>query len=132
MKALKRIKKYLSPSTARNLDVQDQNSAAFLLMLDDLHVGTLSYDKGDWLFQYSEDFRETQGIKTLADFPDANKNYKSEVLWPFFISRIPSLSRKRFKKVVEQQGIAENDLLGLLAHFGRRTITNPFELMAVD
>lgn len=129
---IKNIKKFLNPSYNRNLKVKDGKEKELQLMLDDLEVGRLLYKNGKWLFKYSEEFKETQGIKTLADFPDINKTYENEELWPFFSSRIPSISRPRVKKVLEKEGIKDNDLLTLLIRFGKHTITNPFELQTVE
>lgn len=110
----------------------ENKETTFYLKFDDLQIGVLSFSNNMWEFRYSDEFKELKGIKTLADFPDENKIYRSEELWPFFSSRIPSLARSRVKKTVEQEGIEPNDLLGLLTRFGKRTITNPFELHSVE
>lgn len=132
IRKLKKLKKYLNPGTHRNLKMEESKEATFRLMLDEIEVGRLMYANGKWVFNYSEEFKETQGIKTLAGFPDINKTYVSEELWPFFSSRIPSLSRNTVKNVIEKEGIKENDLLALLTRFGKSTITNPFKLLSVD
>jgi len=129
---LKHLKKYLIPSTHRKMKVQGDREASFRLMLDNLEIGTLDYNAGKWLYQYSDEFKSSAKIRPLAGFPELNKIYISEELWPFFTSRIPSLSRERVRKVIDEEGIKENDLLALLDRFGRRTITNPFELLSVD
>ncbi|WKK75898.2 hypothetical protein QYS49_31560 [Marivirga salinae] len=64
----------------------------------------------------------------LANFPTLDKIYKSEELWPFFSSRIPSLALKNIQDKIKKKGVNENDYLELLSFFGKRTITNPFEL----
>ncbi len=128
---LKNIKKLLNPAFNRNLKVKNGKEAEFQLMLDKLEVGRLSYTEGKWIFKYSEEFKETSGIKTVADFPDIKKTYVNQELWPFFSSRIPSIARPGVKKVLEREGIEDNDLLNLLIRFGKHTITNPFELQAI-
>lgn len=129
---IRKLKNYLTPSSHRKLKVTKNKEASFKLMLDELEIGRLSYKEDKWIFEYSEAFKETTGIKALAGFPDISKQYVSEELWPFFSSRIPSLARTKVKKAVEAEGIEENDLLALLNRFGRKTITNPFELLSVD
>jgi len=129
---IKRLKKYLTPGSHRRLKMKESEEATFRLMLGEIEVGRLGFKGGKWVYSYSEDFKETKGIKTLAGFPNIETTYISEELWPFFLSRIPSLSRERVKKLIEEEGIEENDLLALLSRFGKRTITNPFELLAVD
>jgi len=129
---LKKLKKYLTQSSHRKLEVKENKEASFKLMLEDLEIGRLTYKDGKWMFQYSEDYKESTGIKPLAGFPDISKQYKSDELWPFFSSRIPSLARNKVKNKIQEEGIQENDILALLNRFGRRTITNPFELLSVD
>jgi len=129
---INKLSKYLIPSNTRSLKVEEHKTASFNLTLDNLLVGTLKYENKKWIFEYSESFREAKGIKPLTNFPDIQKKYISEELWPFFSARIPSLSRSRVKKAAEKQGIDENDLISLLDRFGRKTITNPFELTAVQ
>lgn len=129
---IKNIFKYLNQSSHQKLKVKEGKEAEFRLMLDNLEVGRLSFKDGKWMFKYSDEFKESRGITTISAFPDINKIYKSEILWPFFTSRIPSLSRKKVKETIDEEGIHENDLLALLNRFGKRTITNPFELLTVD
>ena len=131
-KVISKISKYLNPSGIRSLKVEHHKSAVFNLLLGDLLVGYLKYEDDRWIFKYSEEFKESTGIRPLTNFPDISKTYVSDELWPFFSARIPSLSRSRVKKAVEKQGIDEDDLIGLLSRFGRRTITNPFELVSVE
>jgi HipA-like protein len=126
-----KLRKYLTPSTHRKLKVEVKE-ALFRLVLDELEIGRLQFVNEKWHFKYSDEFLETQGIKPLAGFPDINKEYVSDELWPFFSSRIPSLSRERVKNVIKNEGIEENDILALLNRFGKRTITNPFELLSLD
>lgn len=132
MAKIEKLKKFLTLSSHRKLVVTDSKEASFRLMLDNLEIGRLSYKDGKWMYKYSDDFKDSKGIKTLAGFPDVEKVYQSEELWPFFSSRIPSLSREKVKSDIKKEGINENDLLALLTRFGKSTITNPFELLSVD
>lgn len=129
--AVKRIKEFLNPSGSEDFKVVNQ-TAHFQLNLENQPVAYLNFENDHWSFKYSENFKETSGIKPLANFPDINKEYKSETLWPFFVARIPSLSRKRVKQAAEEKGIKDNDMISLLTQFGRKTITNPFELISME
>lgn len=129
---INKISRYLNPSGNRDLKVEEHKTAAFNLTLDGLVVGYLKFEQSHWIFEYSDAFKEAKGIRPLTNFPDINKTYINEELWPFFSSRIPSLSRSSVKKAAEKQGIEENDLIGLLSRFGKRTITNPFELTYME
>lgn len=133
MKAvINKISRYLNPSGVRALKVEAHKSATFKLTLDGLVVGYLKLEGSRWIFEYSDEFKEAKGIQPLTNFPDINKTYVSEELWPFFSARIPSMSRSRVKNAARKQGIDENDLIGLLNRFGRKTITNPFELTFIE
>ncbi|MEX2336529.1 MAG: HipA N-terminal domain-containing protein [Fulvivirga sp.] len=129
---INKIKKYLNPSSHRNLKVEKSKEAIFRLVLDRLEVGRLFFKDGKWMFKYSDEFKEANGIKPLSAFPNIDKTYIDDELWPFFASRIPSLSREKVRETIAEEGIQENDLLALLNRFGRRTITNPFELLSVE
>ncbi len=125
---INKLLKRLLPSGHDKLSINADENAVFSLVLGNIEIGKLSFAKGFWNFSYSSDFKSQSNIETLADFPDVNKDYRSEVLWPFFSSRIPSVSRKRVKKLIDKENIKETDLLNLLRRFGQRTIANPFIL----
>ena len=101
--------------------------ATFNLTLDNNLVGILSFKEGCWIFKYANEYKETD-FTSLLNFPDLNKIYNSEELWPFFSSRIPSLARKNIQDEIKKKDLNENNYLELLSYFGKRTITNPFEL----
>ena len=109
-------------STPRNTE------AEFALVFENLPVGTLSLKGGKWTFRYTEPFKQQDKIKPLPDFPDVNKVYTSEELYPFFIQRIPSLSQPKVKEVIEKEKIDEANIVELLKKFGRLSINNPFKL----
>lgn len=127
---IKKIRKYLTPKYNKDLEVQSGKEAQFELYLDETLVGKLKYRNGQWEFSYSQQFKDYEGIRTLANFPDINKTYRSSELWPFFSSRIPSMARSRVRNVVMRESIPSNDLLALLERFGKRTITSPYTLEA--
>ncbi len=121
------VKKYLTPSSHSDLKVKESKEATFQLNLDDMVVGILSFKDGNWMFKYSNEYKE-HGLSPISGFPSIGKVYRSEDLWPFFSSRIPSLARQNIQDKIKKKGINENDYLELLRFFGKRTITNPFEL----
>lgn len=103
-------------------------SAKFYLKHNSDIVGELSLQAGIWEFRYSEDFKSKSHLRPLVQFPEVEKVYQSRVLWPFFASRIPSLRQQVIQEIVRKERIDENDQAKLLRRFGKRTITNPFEL----
>jgi hypothetical protein len=96
----------------------------FSLTYRALEIGTLSLNEGQWTFQYSESFKKQDKIKPLLDFPNVNRKYTSEELYPFFIQRIPGVGQN----VRKFENLSEVDLL---KKFGKQTISNPFVLQAV-
>ncbi len=106
------------------------SEAIFQLSYKDLMVGTLSLQDGKWTFKYTDAFKAQNRIKPLVDFPDKSKLYSAEVLWPFFLSRIPGLGQPSVREVMQNDRISEGDEVALLKRFGRKTIANPYLLEA--
>ena len=105
---------------------------SFALVYKDMVIGHLSLRDGRWSFAYTDEFRSSRKIKPLMMFPDVEKVYQSEELWPFFQMRIPSLKQPVVRALIEKEHIDQNNLVELLRRFGRRTITNPFELREMN
>jgi HipA-like protein len=100
----------------------------FILFYKKLTIGTLSVKVNEWHFKYSMEFKRQEKIVPLLDFPDKNREYISENLWPFFEARIPSLRNPMIKSVIDKKKIDPTNIVLLLREFGHRTITNPFIL----
>lgn len=108
--------------------------SVFFLTYGDLLVGILSAEDGHWKFEYSMEFKAQDILRPILEMPDVTKIYESNELWQFFETRIPSLEQEEIKKVMEAEDISEDDSVELLRRFGKRTITNPFnlELQSLD
>jgi HipA-like protein len=104
---------------------------AFRVMLDDCEIGTLTADKGEWAFSYSDEFRRQTEIKPIVDFPDVKKPYRSRTLWPFFALRIPSPEQAAVREFLRSHPEKKPDEGILLKEFGERSIANPFRLVPV-
>ncbi len=105
---------------------------SFALVYKDMVIGYLSLKDGRWSFAYSDEFRSSRKINPIMMFPDVDKVYESTELWPFFQMRIPSLKQPVVRALIEKEHIDQNNLVELLRRFGRRTITNPFELREMN
>jgi HipA-like protein len=130
---LRKIKKWFSKSEDE-LDMQVQlpkgEEAKFILLVDDIRIGTLYCKKGDWFFQYTDDFKKHTGeYNRITGFPDLNKTYQSEILWPFFQIRIPGLKQPAIQEILQNENIDKANEVALLKRFGKKTITNPYELI---
>lgn len=102
--------------------------AAFVLAYRDLSVGTLRLHDGVWRFAYSPEFRKQQEVQPLVSFPDADREYVSEELWPFFMARIPGLSQPEVQETIQREHLNQHSSVELLKRFGERTISNSFIL----
>ena len=113
---------------ARSVKAPPEAHAKFLLTYDDLLVGTLTVKDGLWKFEYSDKFKSEEELRPIVEFPDVNKIYVNEDLWQFFASRIPSTEQPEVGEILRREHVEEDDAVGLLKLFGKRTIANPFEL----
>ncbi|MCG8311318.1 MAG: hypothetical protein MI975_28275 [Cytophagales bacterium] len=128
---LNKLKKILStPEWLDNLTTPKNKKASFILAYEKLIIGFLNVENGKWEFSYSQDFKSQDELEPIVDFPDKNKVYVSDELWPFFSSRIPSLNRPSIKETLNKSNIDSTDIVELLKLFGQKTIANPYNLQA--
>ncbi len=128
---LKKIFKLLSLhdiQSEANTSLSLPKSDTFVLFYHELPIGELRFDGTIWYFAYTKMFQNQSSIDVITTFPDKNKEYKSEILWPFFQARIPSLKQPKVQEIIRQKGIKEDDIIALLKTFGFRSINNPFVL----
>lgn len=93
-------------------------------------VGELVRDDGEFIFRYSPEYVSTE-MKPLRPFPSFNREYRSDVLWPFFAVRIPSQKRPEVRQIIDREHIDEDDQIRLLQRLGTRTVSNPFVLRPI-
>ena len=104
--------------------------AKFILMVDDIRIGTLYCEKGEWYFKYTDDFKKhSDEYNRIVGFPDLNKIYQSDILWPFFQIRIPGLKQPAIQEILEKEKIDKANEVALLKRFGKWTIANPYKLV---
>lgn len=126
------IKKYLWKAEGMEYtDTPSNSNGEFLLKFMNHEIGVLGYKNNLWTFYYTEEYKKNRPIAPVIDFPDINKVYESNELWPFFASRIPALNQPyQFRKIASAKADSK-DAVALLKLFGANTITNPYELMAM-
>lgn len=111
------------------INVPKNEEAKFILKVDKIRMGTLYCKDGEWHFKYCNEFKKrSEEYNRIIGFPDLNKTYKSETLWPFFQIRIPGLKQPSIQKILKEEKIDQNNEAELLKRFGKKTITNPYEL----
>ncbi|HMQ46308.1 MAG TPA: HipA N-terminal domain-containing protein [Saprospiraceae bacterium] len=114
-----------------NIIAPQEYDVDFHLTYKDLKVGTLSLHGGIWTFKYSEEFKKQDQIKPLIDFPDVERDYCSDELYPFFAHRIPGLGQPKVKKIIKDEKIDAQNEAKMLERFGKVSIANPFHLRVV-
>lgn len=123
---------FLKPeSISESFEINENNaseSGSFKLMYKNLVIGNLLFEDGKWSFFYTSEFKNQTYLKTISDFPDLEKNYQEEVLWPFFASRIPSKNQPMVLEAISKKLIVSFDEVTMLEKFGKKTIANPFVL----
>jgi HipA-like protein len=122
---------YLFKSEDQELELSTpiNTSVEFELTYKNLVIGVLKLNNGLWAFTYSEAFKHQNEINAIVDFPDKHKVYQSNVLFPFFAFRIPSLQRLKLQHVISDS--FTNDEVSLLKMFGKQTIANPYQLISM-
>lgn len=126
-KLFNKIKSFI-PQGLENSKVKEGEYAHFSILYKDLEIGSLELKDGLWHFAYSNEFKEQDQIPVLPDFPDVQKVYTKEELWPFFIIRIPSLKQPKVQKIISKEDIDSTSQVELLKRFGEKSISNPFQL----
>jgi HipA-like protein len=112
-----------------------RKSASFRLELDAkpaITVGHLTYDDGVWSFFYDDAFKQHKDLRPLDGFPDIDRVYRSQLLFPFFAVRIPDRGRADVEARLAKEAIAEPDAVDLLRIFGRRIVSSPGLLLLAD
>lgn len=113
----------------KQLQTPKGETAEFLVRHDNLDVGYLILRDEKWHFEYTDSFRENKDIRPIIDFPHLDKRYESDVLWPFFLIRIPGLKQPAIQKMIEDGKLDPSNEVQLLKRFGETTIANPFTLI---
>lgn len=96
-----------------------------------IHVGSLWQDSGEYVFEYSREFKDQEDLRPISAFRELSRTYRSAKLWPFFSVRIPPLAREDVQQVIAERGLDTKDQFALLVSLGGKTITSPYELELV-
>jgi hypothetical protein len=84
-----------------------------------------------WQFTYTQQFKaRADEFYPIVGFPDLDKVYRSDKLWPFFLVRIPELGQPEVQETIRREELDATNEAELLRRFGHRTLANPFTLSA--
>lgn len=79
--------------TAKGIEESEFNAEGefkFLLKIQDLIIGYLSFNNGDWEFQYSEEFKNQKNILELPDSQISIKYINPRYFGPSLKSEYPA------------------------------------------
>lgn len=129
---LKHFKKLFSKSvddTEIKIHLPSNEKATFELKIDRIVIGKLLCEEGVWKFMYTDEFKTLRNqYNHIPGFSNLDKVYSNDTLWPFFQTRIPGLKQPAVKEILLKEKINETNELELLKRFGKKTISNPYEL----
>ena len=104
----------------------DNREYIYLVWQDDKNrdfyvVGQLSRN-GQYEFEYTGEIDKAieNGFQLLLPFPEKNKKYKSDILFPVFSSRLPDRKRENIKEILEKYNMTEYDAFLLLKNSGAK------------
>jgi HipA-like protein len=127
---IKLISKFFhSDEQSQELKTPAGAKAHFVLTYKKITIGYLTHEDGVWKYEYSKEFKKQNKISAIIDFPQKEKKYEDNQLWPFFSHRIPGLGQPKIKEIIKEENIDPANSIDLLGRFGERTISNPFVLM---
>jgi HipA-like protein len=128
---LNKIKNWFNKGEADlEIHLPKDEKDTFILKVDNIELGVLHCENGEWVFNYTENFKQLQNEYThIVGFPNINKVYHSETLWPFFRIRIPGLKQPSVQEIIKKENIDQHNEAALLKRFGYKTIANPYELV---
>lgn len=112
------------------VEIPKNETAKFILLVDHIRMGELYCANSAWSFKYTDEFKKHSGeYNRIVGFPDLDTIYNNETLWPFFQVRIPGLKQPAIKEIIQKEKIDITNEVELLKRFGKKTITNPYELV---
>lgn len=100
----------------------------FTLKIKNLSIGELWVDNKTWHFKYFDNFKAQNKYRRITGFSDLNREYESDILWPFFKIRIPGLGQPMIQEIIEKENLDAKDEIVLLKRFGQLSISNPYVL----
>lgn len=110
------------------IETPSDEEAHFILRYEGSDIGELWLENGTWHFEYSDAYKQGSEVEPLTEFPDVERTYESDKLWPSFAFRIPTPNQLSAQQELKQEDIDLTNEVELLKRFGRRTADDPFLL----
>lgn len=95
------------------------------------HIVGILKKNDKYEFQYSKEIRECQneGFDLLVSFPDIDRKYVSDKLFPEFLSRIPGQNRVNMDEILKKYKLKSYDAFELLKSSGAKTSLDTLEFI---
>lgn len=95
------------------------------------HIVGILKKNGKYEFEYSKDIKQCQkeGFDLLVSFPNVNKKYVSDKLFPEFLSRIPGSTRIDIDEILKKYKLENYDAFELLKRSGAKTSLDTLEFV---
>jgi len=99
-------------------------------------IGRLTFDGNRYQFVYThgvKEAKEQSAFEPLISFPELNKVYESNELFPIFTNRLLPPSRPDYQDFLDYLGVkgVEFDQLSLLSMSGGRRVTDSYEVFSL-
>jgi hypothetical protein len=97
------------------------------------HVGTLTADPaGEYRFAYEPEVGTIDSFRPFPAFPELDRIYRSEALFPFFSNRVMSARRPDYDEYLDALGLTRDqaDPVELLARSGGTRATDTVQVVA--
>lgn len=91
-------------------------------------VGRLEVRGGSYEFRYDDRVADVEGFEPFLAFPELDRTYRSEELFPFFSNRVLSARRPDYPVYLERLGLQTGDPLEILARSGGGRATDTVHL----
>lgn len=133
MKAKNWLRRWKRSDDSGSHENQSERTTVFRLTYNGYEMGAWQFVHDKWIFKYAEWFKNQSEFKPFTNFPDLNKEYVSDDLPPFFESPLPGVSQPQVEDFLKGKEMTkEGDTkVALLKKFGRRSITDSFELQPI-
>lgn len=95
-------------------------------------IGRLIRQMDGYSFEYGDEVKEAlkKGFSPLVPFPEINKVYFSQNMFPVFSSRLPDKKRKGIEQILNKYGLSEYDEYELLKTTGARLPIDTFSFVS--
>lgn len=124
---LERLGLRASPRAEDDATKEEELHLLLALEGERVPIGRLRKDGDDFVFEYFPDFA-ARNIPALPDFPYKEKIYRSPVLWPFFLARLPPSDRSDVETLLQERGIEPHNALEILGKLSQRAVSSPYEI----